>query len=797
MGWRRSRISVERQEHGPARPRLEGGCTPRPGALGWAAGDPLMLGDARLALPANARVRAALLHAGQQALGNGMVRSLAERGPAALQAKLVVSPPGDIYEQEADRVAETVLRMPAAPLPHREAAVEEEIQPGYLSAPVRLRLQRQEEDEEEEPLQTQALTGTGSPHLQRQAEEEEEPVQTVPLRGAVQAAGGVPQVTPELEERIARLRGGGRPLAQSERAFFEPRFGLDFAGVRVHTGAEAATVASALQARAFTVGRDIVFGAGHYAPETAVGRGLLAHELTHVVQQAELPVLTQRMPFARTGRTALQRWGEGEVDTAMIEEAVAAVSRVTAASVRGMDRGELTRLRDLLTCTLETAFSASGSLNYRYLLEQRDLIAGELERRDVEQAHQDIIDQVRLLSTTWRDVLRQELAAMGATDVEDWALEAIGSFVGLPYMNAHELYGGPDAWRAAYQRSGVYPPAVVCDQLGELTQRLARGVAGYGPPGLTGHYAFYQANDAAFPTVPATTSDPRCAPGATLFHTAGITWNFREQASGLYADLYQSGIPKASCNWGEINAVRQRAQDLNRLLRGRWSGDRGKANLLAELDRLPGRARWAAFASEIARLRREVEQAPAENVAGLLRVFAESIYADGERTLSLHFEPDRKLTHEYTLVARVESAPGGRLLLLDTWGPQGSGTMQVRPSTLSREGGSLWGFFSPPRSRRIPIYTPYSGVSLRLRGTGGEHTFDDIWLQSPVPPPIVFRYALQSVPLPGLSAYLDFFMQGRRCETLLVGTLAVRGGEARFTRPAWMTERVERRRTAR
>lgn len=259
---------------------------------------PAMLRDVRLARPANAGPRAALLRIVQQALGNATVRRMTQTEPVPahtcplfsqhcpfggvchtcpVQAKLVVNPPGDIYEQEADRVAEAVLRMPAVPLQGEETPEEEEIQAQRLPAPVMLRLQRQEE------------------------EEEEEAVQAMPVGGSVQAAGGVPQVTPDLEERIARLRGGGQPLAQAERAFFEPRFGLDFGGVRLHTGSEAGGVAASLQARAFTVGQDIVFGPGQYAPETMAGRRLLAHELAHVVQQMELPGLVQRVPASNTG----------------------------------------------------------------------------------------------------------------------------------------------------------------------------------------------------------------------------------------------------------------------------------------------------------------------------------------------------------------------------------------------------------------------------------------------------------------------------------------------------------------
>lgn len=79
--------------------------------------------------------------------------------------------------------------------------------------------------------------------------------------------------------------GQGRPLDEESRAFFEPRFGRDLGGVRVHTGARADESARAFNALAYTAGADVVFAAGQYAPETAAGRWLLAHELAHVAQQ--------------------------------------------------------------------------------------------------------------------------------------------------------------------------------------------------------------------------------------------------------------------------------------------------------------------------------------------------------------------------------------------------------------------------------------------------------------------------------------------------------------------------------
>src|SRR6266699_2959863 len=81
------------------------------------------------------------------------------------------------------------------------------------------------------------------------------------------------------------LNSPGRLLDAGTRAFMEPGFGHDFSQVRVHTDARAAESAQAVNALAYTVGRDVVFGTGQYSPETIEGKKLVAHELTHVVQQ--------------------------------------------------------------------------------------------------------------------------------------------------------------------------------------------------------------------------------------------------------------------------------------------------------------------------------------------------------------------------------------------------------------------------------------------------------------------------------------------------------------------------------
>jgi hypothetical protein len=194
--------------------------------------------------------RAPALLALQRTHGNRYV----QRVFSGIQAKLKIGQPGDMYEQEADRVAEQVMRMPEP------------------------EMQRQEE-EEKDLIHTKPLVNQITPLVQMQVEEEE-------LLQAKNREMETPEVTHDLESQINAIKGGGRPLAESERAYFEPRFGVDFSRVRVHTDAKAAESTQVVNARAYTVGQDVVFGAGQYIPTTTRGKKIIAHELMHVVQQS-------------------------------------------------------------------------------------------------------------------------------------------------------------------------------------------------------------------------------------------------------------------------------------------------------------------------------------------------------------------------------------------------------------------------------------------------------------------------------------------------------------------------------
>lgn len=219
----------------------------------------------------------------QRSIGNRAVKGLISS--RRIQAKLSISTPGDRFEQEADRVADTVMRTSA---PGQNVATS-------ISQPQIFRIQRTCAACEKEAAVVQRACRSchGGPleenePLQREAKDEDSDEMLQGADGQLQASAGA-------QTQINNLKGGGQPLSPSLRAYFEPRFGQDFSGVRLHTNANGASAARSVNAKAFTLGSDVAFAAGQYSPETTSGKRLLAHELTHVVQQGGTKSTVQRV----------------------------------------------------------------------------------------------------------------------------------------------------------------------------------------------------------------------------------------------------------------------------------------------------------------------------------------------------------------------------------------------------------------------------------------------------------------------------------------------------------------------
>lgn len=199
------------------------------------------------------------------AVGNQAVKRLADE---RVQARLTVSNPGDAAEREAERVADAVVASTGTT-------------DGERSGPARGQM--------------------GGALASR----------------AVSSRSGIDRLDADLEAEIAALRGGGRPLPTGVRTDFEGDLGVDFEDVRIHTGPNADAVARSIGARAFTVGRDVAFRRGEYDPQSRAGTRLLAHELTHVVQQGQAgPEQVQRQGEPGDRIQTLGGESDGEQGTA-------------------------------------------------------------------------------------------------------------------------------------------------------------------------------------------------------------------------------------------------------------------------------------------------------------------------------------------------------------------------------------------------------------------------------------------------------------------------------------------------
>lgn len=236
--------------------------------------------------------------------GGGDFFAPVKRGsPSIIQTKLTVNKPGDKYEQEADSMAEKVMRMPA----------EKKKETGKMTGPLK------------------------ENYLQRKESEET-------------SASGNQDVDDTLQTAIRSKTSGGEPLNGSSRKFMEPRFGNDFSNVRIHNNAESFQLNRQLNAKAFTYQNHIFFGAGQYQPETPGGKQLLAHELTHVVQQGaskEVNTDIQKKPEASDDKEQVTTKPE-KTGTATIQSGILDTIVEGAGAVRDAATGIITNVSNAL-----------------------------------------------------------------------------------------------------------------------------------------------------------------------------------------------------------------------------------------------------------------------------------------------------------------------------------------------------------------------------------------------------------------------------------------------------------------
>ncbi|WP_199339482.1 eCIS core domain-containing protein [Nostoc sp. FACHB-892] len=203
------------------------------------------------------------------------------------QTKLSISQPGDEFEKEADSVARQVMQRIGQPVNPQS-------------------IQREALPESEDELQMKSLNNS---RLQRQpAPKDEEELQMKPM--VQRRVKALMTDAPDLEASINQARGSGQSMADNIREPMEVAFGADFSAVKVHTDGKSDQLNRSIQARAFTTGQDVFFRQGEYNPGSRGGQQLLAHELTHVVQQSGGAVQRSPLNFPQqsSASASMGRW---------------------------------------------------------------------------------------------------------------------------------------------------------------------------------------------------------------------------------------------------------------------------------------------------------------------------------------------------------------------------------------------------------------------------------------------------------------------------------------------------------
>lgn len=261
-----------------------------------------------------------------------------KRRRLVLQPKLAINKPGDRYEQEADRVAEAIVRGGMS----RAQAID--------SLDEGTAVQRDESatpQTKNEKYKVAAKNAGEEETLQRKAADNH-------------TVSGAPESLDEV------LHSSGLPIDAGARRFFEGRFGYDFGHVRIHADGRAAQSARAVNALAYTVGHDIVFAAGQYAPESETGKRLLAHELVHVLQNTMLTDANQPL---------IQR-AEAERDDDAVQAYIDKALEQNSNDVDGASLSLMARRNKLEDCGDENLAAAEHYMFARYLVGELYVPAG-------------------------------------------------------------------------------------------------------------------------------------------------------------------------------------------------------------------------------------------------------------------------------------------------------------------------------------------------------------------------------------------------------------------------------------
>jgi hypothetical protein len=373
------------------------------------------------------------------------------RGAVAsgVQTKMTVNKPGDKFEQEADKMADKVMRMPAPPA----AAKEEKLQRApdeKLQRVPEEKLQKADENRLQKAEDTRLQKAPADEKLQRRDADG---------GGSSSAASG------DVQSAIRSKTTGGEPLASDVRGQMEPRFNADFDTVRIHKDSESAALSNQLSARAFTYQNHIFFSRGQYQPGSSEGQHLLAHELTHTIQQGHS---IQRAPqiSTTTATPTVQRLGIQDALDKFAEWAYAIpgfrlltiVLGVNPINMRSTDRNAANLLRALIELMPGGAFITQALDNHGVINKAAAWIEQKLA------ALGDIGGEIA-------GALKQFLDSLSWTDIFD---------LGGVWDRAKRIFTGPISRLIAFGASTVVELLkMVKDAVLKPLAAMAQGTRGY------------------------------------------------------------------------------------------------------------------------------------------------------------------------------------------------------------------------------------------------------------------------------------------------------------------------------
>ncbi|WP_434686691.1 eCIS core domain-containing protein [Pseudanabaena minima] len=272
-----------------------------------------------------------------------------------IQAKLAIGEPNDKYEQEADATAARVVQQINSPMTSQDQPVQRKFENQLraknaqkMAIQAKLAIGEPNDKYEQEAdanaarvvqqinSSTSASTTSQSQPVQRQGTEEDEEVQMKPIVQRRENIGGG-EASTDLESAIQSARGSGQSLDANLQRSMGQAMGADFSGVKVHTDSQSDQLNKSIQAKAFTTGQDVFFRQGAYEPGSRGGQELIAHELTHVVQQnggktagtAQLTLqrkpldadtILKGVPAIISGNSLLPDNGELKLDTVLFSD---------------------------------------------------------------------------------------------------------------------------------------------------------------------------------------------------------------------------------------------------------------------------------------------------------------------------------------------------------------------------------------------------------------------------------------------------------------------------------------------